>query len=441
MRKTIRLKAHKDKQVLEHDDEEEVCNNKTRLPEDLVERILAMVSFPFLFKARTLSKSWLAKFSPIESQDDEEKKMRAVSFQKQVCQHSTSWKTFCPVIVRNEDPFAYDRPSQTWQRLPSLSCLPSSDLKTYQRAKKSVQIEGALLFIPAIPNLFVVNILNQSWKQLPPHPHYVPWQESESQAQMVMSNGADGGEISYEVIILSCGRGGPHPLQIYNSKSGAWKKLDLPEGFYFRDLWKLGFDNPMSPAVHLDGVLYLVRHRLIAPLDEFHRKCVRILAINLEEEILEEFSIPSEDPLDILGSYPGWCRAFMFSNANLVKLNLMPHYSPIQAGFHFFTVKKVDLPSRRLLTVCMDPSPALEAGVITEPRPVSDGECIFFGKDSGSKVHTYNMLDIEWSSFPLLETATPAADVVPSNDQWIGSSFCLGMNPFMTEILRSISHG
>ncbi|CAM6099688.1 unnamed protein product [Calypogeia fissa] len=263
MTKILRLKLHKDEQVLEHGDEEEVCNNKTRLPEDLVERILAMVSFPFLFKARTLSKSWLAKFSPIESQDDKEKKMRAVSFQK--------------------------------------------------------QIEGALLFIPAIPNLFVVNILNRSWKQLPPHPHYVPWQESESQAQLVMSNGADGGETSsYEVIILSCGRGGPHPLQIYNSKSGnvceSWPSISK------RRPWKNIVYHPKTPLTY-------------------------------------------------------W--------GHILNLDLLAMVNAFSSG--------KTLGVKCLLTTCWTMN-----GV---PSPYS-------------KLHS-------------------SADVVPSNDQWIGSSFCPGMNPFM----------
>lgn len=38
------------------------------LPDVIVERILSIVPFPYVFKARVLSKSWLARFSQIPLQ-------------------------------------------------------------------------------------------------------------------------------------------------------------------------------------------------------------------------------------------------------------------------------------------------------------------------------------------------------------------------------------
>jgi hypothetical protein len=58
------------------------------LPEHLVENIFALLPFPCLFKVRILSKSWLARLSPISSQDNEEKKQSAILFQKKVTEQS-----------------------------------------------------------------------------------------------------------------------------------------------------------------------------------------------------------------------------------------------------------------------------------------------------------------------------------------------------------------
>lgn len=46
------------------------------LPDDIVERILSMVSFPYVFKGRVLSKSWLARFSLIPPQKALEKQRK-----------------------------------------------------------------------------------------------------------------------------------------------------------------------------------------------------------------------------------------------------------------------------------------------------------------------------------------------------------------------------
>ncbi|CAM6099218.1 unnamed protein product [Calypogeia fissa] len=49
----------------------EAKRSSNALPGNVVDRIIAMMPFPSIFKARLLSKSWLAKFSSASSQDDE----------------------------------------------------------------------------------------------------------------------------------------------------------------------------------------------------------------------------------------------------------------------------------------------------------------------------------------------------------------------------------
>ncbi|CAM6098369.1 unnamed protein product [Calypogeia fissa] len=67
------------------------------LPDDIVEKIMAMVPFPQIFKARVLSKSWYARFQPISALHNEEERRLARSFQKQVLEFSSGWDTFWPL--------------------------------------------------------------------------------------------------------------------------------------------------------------------------------------------------------------------------------------------------------------------------------------------------------------------------------------------------------
>ncbi|CAM6104629.1 unnamed protein product [Calypogeia fissa] len=351
-----------------------------------------------------------------------------MAFQRQVRERSISWTTFCPVIVRSEDPFAYDKASRTWQRLPTLSCLPKFLLRAYLFTKKTVQIEGPLLFIPATTKLFVVNLLNRSWKELPPHPVSIPWQECERHAKLVMSPGAEGETSHYKVIILSCGKGDLHPLQIYDSRSATWKKIDLPQGFYRNCAWTHGSDIPMSPAAYLNGVLYIVRPRVAE-----YNGSLQILVVNLEEETMDELHIPLEDRRDRISTYLGGYLSPLVWNANLLVINSTHEPGGLYLYFHGFKVKKVDLRSRIMAEVSRGPPFTLGVSAIQDPRPVSYGDFVLFWKDGRSRVLAYNMVDGEWGFFPFLQTANPTAAEyqIPSVDHWIGSSFSAGVDPFV----------
>lgn len=60
------------------------------LPDELERMILAKVPFPYVFKAKALSKSWLGRFAPISSEDDEDEKRSATSFREEVGEWSSS---------------------------------------------------------------------------------------------------------------------------------------------------------------------------------------------------------------------------------------------------------------------------------------------------------------------------------------------------------------
>lgn len=83
---------------------------RVTLPDAIVERILSMVPFPYVFKARVLSKSWLARFSLIQlqkrrngaSKKKVEMKRLATSFQEQIGEFSVKSKTFFPTYVSKQ---------------------------------------------------------------------------------------------------------------------------------------------------------------------------------------------------------------------------------------------------------------------------------------------------------------------------------------------------
>jgi hypothetical protein len=130
--------------------EEVVVQNLPKLPEELVEQIMARVPFPYVFKARVLSKSWLARLSSISSQEDEEKRSLAISFQTRMLRCSLFWKTFCSETTRAVTSPDDDCTSDARERLPSLSLLPDIlSNRLLRRLEDTPQTEGAILLIRA----------------------------------------------------------------------------------------------------------------------------------------------------------------------------------------------------------------------------------------------------------------------------------------------------
>ncbi|CAM6109557.1 unnamed protein product [Calypogeia fissa] len=86
-------------------------------PQEIVDKIIAMMPFPSIFKARGLSKSWRARFSSISLLEGEEKDL-AESFHKQVIgEWSKKWDSFCPVFVGEDALVAYGQKSRNWLKL------------------------------------------------------------------------------------------------------------------------------------------------------------------------------------------------------------------------------------------------------------------------------------------------------------------------------------
>ncbi|CAM6103766.1 unnamed protein product [Calypogeia fissa] len=122
--------------------EGEQCNKE--LPEHLVENIIARIPFPSIFKARTLSKEWLARFSSTESHQTDRKVALCPTvvknFQQLVSERSSTWEASGPVCIcynhdecharklacgpGREQCYAFNPLCATWQKIPSISPYP-----------------------------------------------------------------------------------------------------------------------------------------------------------------------------------------------------------------------------------------------------------------------------------------------------------------------------
>lgn len=365
-----------------------------------MEKIVAMMPFPSIFKARLLSKLWLAKFEPIGSLRDEEEVRIATSFQKEVRERSKHWDTFCPVCINEEELFAYHQKSQNWQRVSLLSFLPKDpfligrDLRgsSFYRAKKNVHLEGALLYGTWETDsfdsqiLFVANILTRKWKQLPPRPNADSWKGILCCMKLV----SDPSSEAYKVI-LSCQDGhqdDPYFTLIYDSKSETWSSKKFVSASNF-------CTSPSSFA-YLDGVLYGVS---VANLTS-------LVAFSVEEGTMDGLRVALDKEVDIDTARLVVCNA-----------NLMMILSEVDETVR---VLKMDVESLRWREIASCHPSAFKLG---ERNPsVGEGHCIFFemGFFEGVML-VFNPQDDEWHFFDFSKT----------DYQWCDCSFQPGLNPFM----------
>ncbi|CAM6105651.1 unnamed protein product [Calypogeia fissa] len=386
------------------------------LPVELVERILAMVPFPFIFKARALSKSWLARLSSISSSDDKETKRLGISFQEQVGQFAKKWKTFCPIFVHREGSIGYDRTSQRWRTImPSFSFLPDN---FYAESGWS-RMEGSLVLVstkksdeekdssedPDDFNENVVNILTRRYEQLPSPP------PGDYRTHMGQKLAIPMTSQMYKVVIFhdtchSCF------VDVFDSESRIWRNAKVEEWERFRYIY-------LSNWAHLNGTLYNV----IAPTEDTRD----LLAFNVEERTFNLLQMPA---INMPPLYSGLV-ALRVVNANL----LMVVFDPSCEGV---TVMKIDVRSRRWLYVTHGPPANLNFGRICS-EPAVDGDCIYFmGKYVDTGFLVYEMETDEWSLLPFPESALQSligpteGEIKPEPEfHWDATCFQPGLNPFV----------
>ncbi|CAM6088758.1 unnamed protein product [Calypogeia fissa] len=394
------------------------------LPEHLVEKIVSMMPFPEILKARSLSKSWRRRFSPVSSQDDEDNKRVATEFQKLVREQSTKWSTgFFRVFIDKGFISIYDRQcGRRCVRLPTPYFLRqkfrtsrASELfvlsigKTWTEYSPLelpfLRIEGDLLYCFEANKGYVANILTLNWKQLPNRPN-VSMDRNETtlrcithQHPIVVRNPSSD---TYKVIVLH-GYGDRGDVfnrwyaQIYESTTGCWstKKLVAEGQPPSSDLLE-----SLGCPVYFNGVLFVGSDDRIADHN------IYLVAINLEKGTFKGLKF-SFDGL------AGWVIRvhLVICNARLMMAVLN---SWVLVG-HVFTV---DLESRELLEVAQVPPVPLQTG----NQPCCVGNCIFFSTDIKGQMLRYDVQQDKWDTSDFPTTRIPASTS--------GPPFRLGLNPF-----------
>lgn len=397
------------------------------LPDELVEKIICMVPFPLITKARGLSKKWRARFSAVSSLEDEETRRDAEEFQLQVQETATSWSTFFPVCMDGDFFCGYDRASQKWVRFPypSMACLPREfpTIATYQ------WIEGALLFRVIWDShcegeLYVANLLTQSWKKsgkiLPSDIVTNDWNPVSLW---------DSALETYKVFYMQQDHDNRWCAQIYDTKSDRW----TTECLYNEDE-KLGIY-----PVHLNGVLYTTYGQWhiingISPM-----AC--LLALDMADGSLREISLHFEGVIEDIDTV----KLVVCNGKLYMILAEYPRDMPIR-------VLEVDLQWLALVEVATAPvslSQGGARGIHEYKEPVSHGDCIFFStaeidptncypqeKVPGTMV-AYDVKTKEWTVLDFASKMTTAfkwgrkgPSMCRRNLKWLPSSFRPGLNPF-----------
>ncbi|KAG6542619.1 hypothetical protein Mapa_015950 [Marchantia paleacea] len=149
------------------DVEQQQDGQSVHFPEELIEGILARVSYPSLYKARLLCRSWCAKFlnSPSEPVHF------SAPFQKEVTAAAGIWSKYGPVSVLGKELVGYDGSSNHWRKLalhgrvPVDLCEPAFDSWRLAFAGSLMCAFGRLQ--DGSLQLLVANVLTGDWKVLP----------------------------------------------------------------------------------------------------------------------------------------------------------------------------------------------------------------------------------------------------------------------------------
>lgn len=309
------------------------------LPDDLVAKIIAMMPFPSVLKARSLSKAWRYRCSPLVARDDtqydEEENRLATSFQADVRERAKRLGMFFPVCIDKEICVTYDWESENWVRLPSLSFLPKDLLDgAFIPLHEPANIPGLVFVTKIRPNMeecFVVaNIFTRSWKLLPPRPglrtpypgfrYYKGGRLIEHCPRLVMDSPTG----PYKVIAFARNGARVWFANVYDSRTNTWSLTKLLKTL----------SQPWTFA-YLNGVLYTVTDASNSDLQE-------LFTLNVEEGTKEILPLRYSNRPEL-------------SRRNLVVWDgqlfmVLYYYCDLQVR-----ILKVDLESRELLEVSRGP--------------------------------------------------------------------------------------
>ncbi|KAL3695733.1 hypothetical protein R1sor_009809 [Riccia sorocarpa] len=212
-----------------HDDEkfmEDSGRHRQDLPEDLVEKILARMSFPHIFKVRLLSKHWYSKISKTELMGSQQS-----VFLNEIRGFASQWPTYCPAFISHDWKsggafvHGFNRSTESWEKFRIPKKIP---YLSQGRCKTGTALRGAILVfdvsgIYGQRELIVANVVTGAWRQMPSCP--LPTRIFSVQ---VYSNA--GG--AYEVLVYGKKYGeNTFDYLLYSSESSSWStcsKRELP---------------------------------------------------------------------------------------------------------------------------------------------------------------------------------------------------------------------
>ncbi|KAL2621201.1 hypothetical protein R1flu_001406 [Riccia fluitans] len=387
------------------------------LSEDLVEKIISMMPFPSIFKARVLSKAWALKYQGKED-------LGLSPFQEQVHALSSRWETFCPAVLKKDtsEVIAYCPSSNCWQKMASLAYVPG-DFSTQDLITEGSLICGFVVSESSKHehNLYVTNVLTKAYRVLPVRPNmtYIG-------CRHLLHRGSDG----YTVVVFSLD---PHfrtideyifDAQVYDSKTRAWKttKVTVENDFY------------MSPqcSAYVNDTLYILSRHTLGVLTSGQ---IGMLALNVQDMKWERYTL-SFPPLN----RPCTSVTLVLCAGQIlvvVSLAVEPRsewddYDVMRLCYgnaqESLVVMRINPETRRLSVVAQGPPEGLCNGAVHN-NPVTDGTYIYFGaKTSGGSVVAYNVEKDEWSKIPSFSRGGSGMNW---GFQWSAFSFRPGLNPFL----------
>ncbi|CAM6117002.1 unnamed protein product [Calypogeia fissa] len=423
----------------------------SRLPEEVVERILAMIPFPYLLKVRSLSKSWYRKFPhraleastpaggsrmdqkrhPSKKSDRDRDWSSSNSFLSIVSSVSAKWSVYCPVILGNEGLIGYDPVHKTWQGLfTNLQQLLGTNVEPWLINACGPLISGVSQSPNSQYHVFVTNVLTRRWRKLPPHPSTrVP------SLLNVLFDDSDG----YKVFLVTEDPyEGPHDdctghdsnghaqrrvsAQVFDSVKGTWttSQSEVPSATSFA--WR-------SCSVMFDGNIYCLSGDDRNPIDH----PLQVWVYNLQEGSWTEIGHP-------FGQLVNMCSGtsvlldltrfglFVCGSKIMVALALDPKQPyDDRVGSDTLVIYELDPETRDITFKSSGPPTTVLAN---SEHIASDGENIYFCTLDlliCYPIVVYNVKSGQWSCVaPDFRTSGSL-----TNKRWADFAFQPGLSPFM----------
>ncbi|KAL2620047.1 hypothetical protein R1flu_000252 [Riccia fluitans] len=204
------------------------------LPMDLMERILARVPFPDVFRTRALSRSWRRKFSRASKRGKP-----PCTLLNELNSAAVTWPQYCPVYMTpGGDLMGYNHSLSNWEKIVISAYSPMKRNHSNLVAGRGIDFSGPLMCVhetqfpffshgDSLFEIFVANIQTGSWKSLlcPKHP------EASADPQVMLIN--DPGSEDYKILV--CDRKGSKYLDrvggfelevcLFDSTSGTWRTM------------------------------------------------------------------------------------------------------------------------------------------------------------------------------------------------------------------------